>query len=195
MSFVNATRALLQALKTEGAAGAPWGSRVHLRASSELVEIPAGTPKKPAFPYLLLRGPVPTEQRPLRSDAAREVIAQNELSATATVRAWPRWYTLAFDLRLVSRAGHTASAVSAQEELLAMQERFERWARAHASLGGARLVVEAPAGTSASSPVNASDILEAMGRISLRDVKVYGADPEVVPTVREVVVGTVPRAG
>lgn len=194
MSFVDDTRALLQALKAEGSAGAAWGPRVHLRAASEVVEI-SGTPRKTVFPYVLLRGPTLAEQRALRSDAAREVLATNDLSATATVRPWPRWYTLTFELRLVSRVGYTASAVSAQEELLSMQQRFEQWARAHGRIGSARLVVDTPPGTAPAAPVNAADIVEAVGRVSLRDVPVAGGEPVVVDTVREFVVGTVPRVG
>lgn len=186
MAFVDATRALIQALKAEGTAGAAWGQRVHLRASSEVVEV-SGDPKKAAWPFLLLQGPAIEEQRTLRADHARELSDANEDSATVALRAWPRWYTLSFDLRLASRMGRTASAVTAQEEILTMLERFETWARAHASLGGGRLVVDATPGVPRGAAVSAADVIEAVGRVQIRDLKVYPGAAVYVPTVREVV--------
>lgn len=183
MSFVEATRALVQALKAEGGAGAPWGARVHLRAASEVVEI-SGDPKKAAWPYLLLRGPALAEETALRAEYARELSEVDEASATVAVRAWPAWYTLSFELRAAARVGHTASAVSAQEELLAMQERITTWARRHRSIGGARVVLSAPPGIAPGAAVDASDVLDAVGRIELQHLKVYPDTPRFVGTSR-----------
>jgi hypothetical protein len=183
MSIETAVTTLINALKAEGAAGAPWGNRVYLHAASEVVQIGganAGDPAVAQWPFLELRGPDVVENTKRRADGAREVINATEALGTAQTRPWPRYYFVRFDVKFQTRVGHTADlTIPPTVELLRAIGRFEAWVARTRSIEGCDLVTLAALTSGKGLAPTPADLREATGRIEIRDVPNYiGGDTE-----------------
>lgn len=195
MGIRTAVEALVAALKAEGALGACWGSRVSLVTSSQYVEL-SGNPANKQWPCLILTGPDVVEDKARRSPAAREVLSEDRVAATASVRPWPRFYDLGFEVLLQTRVG-TSPGVTAEGQLLDGIERFAAWQERHRRLvvSGEKLNLFLTAAlTQGGRRLDApADLREATGRITLASVQVYSADPTTVHTTDTFLVGVEPE--
>ena len=122
MALSAALRALIVSLRDEGTAGAPWGDRVYLQTGSQVVELGGdrkGNPVSLAWPCLILTGPRITEETERRAYRARERLAEDHTAGTMSVRRFPRWFRMEFDVAFQTRAGSTGSGVTLTESEMA----------------------------------------------------------------------------
>ncbi len=193
----DAVTALVASLREEGALvlddPAPWGDRVSIAASSQVVEL-GGEVAQKAWPCLMLFGPRVVELKNRRADFARERHAEDRDAGTMTVRDWPRSYELSFEVVAQSRVGHTASATSAYWELLDMMVRVEQWLMRTPKVEGSNLFGRAPLSDRAGRQTPA-DLHEARGTLVLSPVFVYRGAPYTVRTMRDIDLTVQPESG
>ena len=185
MTILSATAALLDGLRAEGqlvSDAAPWGARVHLRRTSDVVEIAGpdvGSPVKLTWPCLLLFGPDPRRQKEHTTPAARVLSNYNADADTVQVAPWPRFFELTFTVVWQTRSGVNTGSVSAERQLLAGISRFERWCEQHPRVDGAALFTVKALGSMPNVKPTAADVFEARGSIRLAWVQ----DTEAAVTV------------
>lgn len=185
MTILSATAALLEGLRAEGqlvSDAAPWGARVHLRRTSDVVEIAGpdvGSPVKLTWPCLLLFGPDPRRQKEHTTPAARVLSNYNADADTVQVAPWPRFFELTFTVVWQTRSGVNTGSVSAERQLLAGISRFERWCEQHPRVDGAALFTVKALGSMPNVKPTAADVFEARGSIRLAWVQ----DTEAAVTV------------
>lgn len=192
--ILDTTRALLTALRTEGtlpaspAPGpAPWGSSVHLRRTSDVVEVSgpnAGASVSPTWPMLLLYGPKVEQMKEHTTPGARIRQNYNAGAHTIEVRPAPAMYRLRFRVVWQTRSGFGTgtggSATTAEAQLLDGIARFERWCRAHRAFEGAVLFTTSTLGASTTPRITPADVMEAVGEIRVEWVQEFDAPAEVV---------------
>lgn len=192
--ILDTTRALLTALRAEGAlpaspapGPAPWGANVHLRRTSDVVEVSganAGASVSPTWPMLLLYGPKVEEMKEHTTPGAR--IRQNYDAGARTieVRPAPVMHRLRFRVVWQTRSGFGTgtggSATTAEAQLLDGIARFGRWCRAHRAFEGAVLFSTATLGASTTPRITPADVMEAVGEIRIEWVQEFDAAATVV---------------
>lgn len=185
MTILSATAALLDGLRAEGqlvSGAAPWGARVHLRRTSDVVEVAGpdtGNPVKVAWPCLLLFGPDPRRMKEHTTPQARVLSNYNADAGTVQVAPWPRFFELTFTVVWQTRSGVNTGSVSAERQLLAGISHFERWCELHPKVDGAALFTAKALGSMPNVKPTAADIFEARGSIRLAWVQ----DTEAAVTV------------
>lgn len=195
MSILTATQALVTALRTEGglpaspAPGpAPWGARVYLRRTSDVVEVSGartGDPTSPTWPVLFLYGPKVEEMAEHRHP--RGTFEQNYSAGAHTIekRGLPRMYRLTFRVVWQTRSGFGTgsggSATTAEAQSLDGIARFERWISKHRAFEGGLLFSTTTLSTENARPTPA-DIIEAVGAIRVEYVQEFDDAAVVVPT-------------
>lgn len=204
MSILTTTQALVTALRTEGTLSAlpapgpaPWGSRVHLRRTSDVVEVSgarAGEPVSPTWPVLFLYGPRVEEMAEHRHPKGTFEQNYNPTAHTVEKRGLPRMYRLIFRAVWQTRSGFgTGSgegATTAEAQSLDGIARFERWVSKHRAFEGGLLFSKALS-TEGGRPTPA-DIIEAVGEIRIEYVPEYDDEAVVVPTDATLDVTTTP---
>lgn len=196
MSLASIYRAFVDALRTEGATGAPWGTRVYTQTTSSVLEL-SSKPREQSWPCLILTGPEVTEDLRLRADVARERLSEDRTAGEMTVRAWPRRFDLRVAVAFQTRVGSTGSVTLMESELAGI-ERFLAWLRrtptvSDAAVSGVpaedRQTVDlqqvAALGDGGRRPTPA-DLREARGAVVLRAVRLWSSGPVTVPTAREI---------
>lgn len=201
------TTALLTALRTEGtlpaspAPGpAPWGSRVYLRRTSDVVEVSgarAGESVSPTWPMLLLYGPVVEQMKEHTTSRATFTQNFNALAGTVERREMPRMYRLRFRVVWQTRSGFGTgtggAATTAEAQSLDGIARFERWCAKHRAFEGGQLFTTRALGSSPGR-ITPADILETAGEIRVEYVQEFNDAAEVVPAATSLVVGVDPDA-
>lgn len=179
----NAVRALVTSLREEGALvsdPAPWGSRVDVRVTTDVVEVSgpnAGSPRALTWPCLLLFGPqvVPLKRR-WRPGTKFETNFDS-VARTVQQRTWPRFYDLTFRVEWQTRSGFgTASPTptSAEAQLLAGIARFDRWAMARrAGLADDVTLFAETLSVPRSPSITSANILSAVGSLRLSGVQEF----------------------
>lgn len=205
-----ATRSLLTALRAAGAdtddpdGPAPWGSRVDLRATTDVVQIGgarAGDPQALTWPCLLLFGPDVTEVSAQRRPGERAVYDFNPTAHTVKTRKWPRVYDLTFRVVWQTRSGFgtgahgDADAVTAMAQCLTGIARWERWIDTHRTLNEALVFADKALAISRSPRITAADIIEATGLVRLAWVQEFSAAEQTVPADSTLVTSVTPVAG
>lgn len=204
MTLIATTRALVRSLVAEGALvshPAPWGDRVYLQTSSQVVELSgarAGNPVAMTWPCLILTGPTLKEDTERRQGNARERLSEDRMAGTMVVRAYPRFYDCSFKAAYQTRTGFTGSSETLIESELRGIEAFERWVIRTPKL------VTTGSGTGEAQSLNLfstqalgdggarptpADIREARGAIMVQGLMVYPADAVTVATAGSIVVG------
>lgn len=201
------TRALITSLRAAvwvqnpnvaATAPAPWGARVHLRRSSQLIELPPGSvagdggpPAEVAYPLLYLVGPEVVRMKEFDSDLSQERLAEDRVAGTMTVRAWPRRVTLRFSVVFLTRDGKTGAAVAADAQANQATVAFAQWVRRTPKLLGAQVIETEPLDDT-TERVTAADIVRRQGSVEIRHVMVYDEGPRVVDTATTIHVHTRP---
>lgn len=193
----NAVRALITSLRADGALSgdpAPWGQRVYLRATTDVVQVSGpdtGAPQALTWPCLLLFGPGLKETKSMRRPGTKFQQNFNSGARTVETRVWPRTYELTFRVVWQTRSGVNVTGTTAEAQSIAGQRRFERWAATHRRLTGVDdgvLFTTGALGASPSPRVTAADIVEAVGGLRIAYVREYDAAAVVVPADNTVVV-------
>jgi hypothetical protein len=186
-----AVSALLTSLREEGAlpAGdpgpAPWGSRVDLRATSDVVQIAGagtGDPQALTWPCLLLFGPQVREVKKMQRPASRFEANFQAGARTVETRRWPRYYDVTFQVRWQTRSGVNTAGTTASAQSLAGIVRWEKWIATHRSLNEDGIVFsEKPLSVPAGARVTIADVIEAVGEIRIAWLQEFDAAATVVP--------------
>lgn len=201
------TAALLTALRAEGSlpaspapGPAPWGPRVSLRRTSDVVEVSgahAGEVVSQTWPMLLLHGPVVERMKEHTTPGARFTQNFDADAGTVERREHPRMYRLRFRVVWQTRSGFGTgsggAATTAEAQSLDGIARFERWCAKHRAFEGAQLFTTRALGSSPGR-ITPADIIEAVGEIRVEYVQEFNDAAEVVSAAASLVVGVDPDA-